>query len=289
MIQNMNLLSKIVMVVEKIATGEITVSLEAIKEKLFIKYVEMEKKFTKYEIRSDILNSVRVLCETQYTLASHIYEHRVSEAMTVAKILEDEDAVLEVLSLIEHTKSMVECFVEERTIDDSGKIIIPKKFREALNLSAGDNVQIELVNETLVIKKRNNSFKNAKLINALLNSIDIPDGMGVAVCDLNNIIAEKSVYTKNCNKTLNCALNSYLKDLIVGTHFMTGTDNAMTGFEENSVYVTERNKNICANSIYVINPDKGAVVLFYKKGNNKKVSANVEEVLKYISVLLRDY
>ena len=289
MFYNASLLDKIVDIIEKMAIGEINVPLAIVKDKLFIKYKDMEKKFTTYKINSSILNSVRVLCETQYTLACHIYERRVSEALSVAKLLEDEDAIAEVLSVIENTEFVKDVSLEERTLDSSGKIIIPRKFREILDLSEGDNIQIELKDNELVLKKKNNSFKNTKLVETLLSSVDVPGGMGVAVCDLNRIIAEKSAYTKNHNKTLNNLLCPFLKNLIAGTEFMTGTDNHMTGFEEDSVYISERNQNLCVKSIYIINPDKGAVILFYKKGQLKEYSPNVEEVLKYISVLLRDY
>ena len=285
----MSLLNDIVEIIEKVTKGEINIPLVIVKEKLFIKYKEMEKKFTDYEISSSILNSVRVVCETQYTFACHIYERRVSEALSVAKLLGNEDLVTEVLSVIKNTEFVKEISVEERTLDSSGKIIIPRKFREILDLSEGDNIQIELKDNELVFKKKNNSFKNIKLVNTLISSVDVPSGMGIAVCDLRQIIAEKSAYTKNCNKTINNSLNPYLKNIITSSDFMTGTDNHMTGFEDNSVYITERNQNICVKSIYIINPDKGAVILFYKKGQLKEYSPNIEEVLKYISVLLRDY
>ena len=54
-------------------------------------------------------------------------------------------------------------------IDDLGRIVIPKKIRKELNITAHDSFNIYLDNEKIVIEKNKNYFKNKYIIDFLRN------------------------------------------------------------------------------------------------------------------------
>ena len=98
-----------------------------------------------------------------------------------------------------------------RRIDDLGRIVIPKEIRKNLRIKEGDNLEIYINSEDLVLKKYSYLKKISDIAQELSDTISKYLDKTVLVTDTDSIIAMTG---KNKKKYINKNLSKYLTQCI---------------------------------------------------------------------------
>ena len=98
-----------------------------------------------------------------------------------------------------------------RRIDDLGRIVIPKEIRKILRIKEGDNLEIYINSEDLVLKKYSYLKKISDIAQELSDTISKYLDKTVLVTDTDSIIAMTG---KNKKKYINKNLSKYLTQCI---------------------------------------------------------------------------
>lgn len=152
-----------------------------------------------------------------------------------------------------------------RKIDELGRIVIPKEIRKTLNIGTGEDLQIYVDNESIVLKKyikmlslKEKSYQLIKEISKFTSSL-------IYVSDKNNIIVSSN------NLCVNNQLNNNIISFINDRKEFTDYDNIFNN--ENNEYVYYYGLPIIIDADAV-----GSVII----ANNVKIS---EKDILLISIL----
>ena len=158
-----------------------------------------------------------------------------------------------------------------RRIDDLGRIVIPKEIRKNLIIKEGDNLEIYINSEDLILKKYSYLKKISDIAQELSDTISTYLDKTVLVTDTDSVIAMTG---KNKRKYINKNLSKYLTQCIQRRQsfieIVTKKIEFVEGEVENCNYLLS---TIIANSEVV-----GSIVIF---SNEEKL---VEEEFKIANI-----
>ena len=158
-----------------------------------------------------------------------------------------------------------------RRIDDLGRIVIPKEIRKNLRMKEGDNLEIYINSEDLILKKYSHLKKISDIAQELSDTISTYLDKTVLVTDTDSVIAMTG---KNKRKYINKNLSKYLIQCIqrrqTFIEIVTKKIEFVEGEVENCNYLLS---TIIANSEVV-----GSIVIF---SNEEKL---VEEEFKIANI-----
>ncbi len=85
-----------------------------------------------------------------------------------------------------------------RSLDDLGRIVIPKELRKILKLEYGDLIEISSENNHVVLKKVQ-SFDYLEFLHNIVDAFDEQYKTTLLICNTNKIIAGKPKNRNDCN------------------------------------------------------------------------------------------
>lgn len=109
-----------------------------------------------------------------------------------------------------------------KKVDDLGRIVIPKNIRKKLRIKNGDNLEIIIDNEDIVLKKYSMISKINDLAKELVESISIFMKHSIFITDTDNIIAcTSSLKGKYLNKHISKELEESImrREKMFQNHF----------------------------------------------------------------------
>ena len=142
-----------------------------------------------------------------------------------------------------------------RRIDELGRIVIPKEIRRSLNIRDGENIEIIVENNQIILRKYNLMNTNNNLAKKLCEIIYNEFNCKIIITDREKIIAEKGIN----NELVNTKLNSNLINAIENRKIETKYD----------LNLTIENKSIIGNFIFIpiisLNDSIGLVIMYNKE------------------------
>lgn len=78
-----------------------------------------------------------------------------------------------------------------RRLDELGRIVIPKEIRNKLNFSSGDLLDLNIGNDSLIIKKSNSTF-NKEYVDELINLVEYLSNYDLILTNTECIVAKSS-------------------------------------------------------------------------------------------------
>ncbi|MFI3326507.1 MAG: AbrB/MazE/SpoVT family DNA-binding domain-containing protein [Clostridia bacterium] len=85
-----------------------------------------------------------------------------------------------------------------RSLDDLGRIVIPKELRKVLKLGYGDLIEISSENNNIILKKFQ-SFDYLEFLHNIVTVFDEQYKTSLLICNTNKIIAGKLKSRNDCN------------------------------------------------------------------------------------------
>ena len=109
-----------------------------------------------------------------------------------------------------------------RRIDDLGRIVIPKEIRKNLRIKEGDNLEIFVVNEEIILKKYSMMNKISDLAGELTDAIYTFMKHSIFITDTDQVVAGSGPLKKKyLNKNISDFITESIKrrDKILENHF----------------------------------------------------------------------
>lgn len=125
-----------------------------------------------------------------------------------------------------------------RRIDELGRIVIPKEIRKNMRIKDGENLEIFIENDNIILKKYS-SMSNLKDISIeLCHSIYSIFKHNVVVCDLDSVIAVSGVMRKEfIDKRIGIDLENFLRRREVVFHDSRKKIEIVSGYLLDVLYV----------------------------------------------------
>ena len=117
-----------------------------------------------------------------------------------------------------------------RKIDDLGRIVIPKEIRKVLKIESGDDLEIYVDNNSIILKKYSFMLNNKTISDKLVSSVDNLTDANIFITDKEKIITTGDLENKNLNQKLKNLITerqSYISNKI---ETITFSNNSQTGF-----------------------------------------------------------
>lgn len=109
-----------------------------------------------------------------------------------------------------------------RRIDDLGRVVIPKEIRKSLRIKEGDNLEIFVVNEDIILKKYSMMNKINDLAQELTDAIYTFMKHSIFITDTDQVVAASGPLKKKyLNKNISDFITESIKrrDKILENHF----------------------------------------------------------------------
>ena len=158
-----------------------------------------------------------------------------------------------------------------RRIDDLGRIVIPKEIRKNLRIKEGDNLEIYINSENLILKKYSYLKKISDIAQELSDTIGAYLDKTVLITDTDSVIA---ITGKNKRKYINKNLSKYLIQCIQRRQSFIEIGIKKINFVENE----EEECNYLLSTIISNSEVVGSIVIF---SNDEKL---VEEEFKIANI-----
>lgn len=142
-----------------------------------------------------------------------------------------------------------------RRIDDLGRIVIPKEIRKNLRIKDGDNLEIFISSEDLVLKKYSYLKKITDLSQELTDTLSNYLKKSVLITDNDTVIAASGKYK---NEYLNKNISNYLVECIKRRQNFIETNKKEIEFMDNH----NINCNYILSTIIVNSEALGSIVIF---------------------------
>ncbi|MDD3453254.1 MAG: stage V sporulation T C-terminal domain-containing protein [Bacilli bacterium] len=98
-----------------------------------------------------------------------------------------------------------------KRIDDLGRVLIPKEIRSNLRLNNGDNVELYIQNDSIVLKRYSIERKLEDLSSNFIYSINSITKNDIIITDCEYIIETSNKYKKYLKKKISDELSNYIK------------------------------------------------------------------------------
>lgn len=108
-----------------------------------------------------------------------------------------------------------------RRVDDLGRIVIPKEIRRTLKIRDGEELEIFVDNDVVILKKFSKIFDLSDISKKLVDVVSSLVGKTVLVTDRDTFITGSGEFKK---KYLNKEISSYLEDIISNCNVVVQKD-----------------------------------------------------------------
>ncbi len=127
-----------------------------------------------------------------------------------------------------------------RRIDDLGRIVVPKEIRRTLKFNEGDELEIFVTNDSLVLRRFSEVQNLSKMAKEILEIFSKFTGADMILCDMHDVaLAEGKVRKQVLDKPISNALEKVLKKRKI--EILSG---------ENSIHLLENGEEFeCKNQI----------------------------------------
>lgn len=123
-----------------------------------------------------------------------------------------------------------------RRLDELGRIVIPKEIRSKLNFSSGDLLDLNIGNDSLIIKKSNSTF-NKEYIDKLIKLVEYLSDYDLILTNTEYIVAKSSKLDEiNLEEKISDTLNNLIKER-QSEIYLNGVYISDKNFLEGKVYV----------------------------------------------------
>ena len=166
-----------------------------------------------------------------------------------------------------------------RRIDELGRIVIPKEIRKSLRIRVGENLEISVDGESIILKKFSMMNKITDLAQELTDSMYTFMKYNIIITDRSSVIAcsgpiKKEVINKNLSTELTQMLDKRTK--IIESHFKN--INIIENVELNGSYIT--------NPIIKDGEIIGMIIVFSK---TEKLSIDQMHIIEIVSSFITKY
>ena len=123
-----------------------------------------------------------------------------------------------------------------RRLDDLGRIVIPKEIRSKLKFNNGDLLDLNINNDSLIIRKSNSSL-NMEYVEEIISFVEYLSDYDLILTDTEKVIAKGS---KLIDIKIDEKLSKNLKELIAehkSEEYLSGVTITENVFLEDKVYV----------------------------------------------------
>lgn len=166
-----------------------------------------------------------------------------------------------------------------RRIDELGRIVIPKEIRKSLRIRVGENLEISVEDESIILKKFSMMNKISDLAQELTDSIYTFMKYNIIITDRSNIIAcsgplKKEILNKNLSNELTLMLDKRTK--IIESHLK-------------NISIIE---NIELNGSYITNPiikDGEVIGMIMVFSKTEKLSIDQMHIIEIVSSFITKY
>jgi AbrB family transcriptional regulator (stage V sporulation protein T) len=163
-----------------------------------------------------------------------------------------------------------------RRIDDLGRIVIPKEIRKKLKIREGDNLDIFVEEEKIVLQKYSPIKDLGKLLEIMLYSLKSTHNVSFIVTDLNKVISSSFTGIKEDDLISERFIQTISKKEKVEI-------NKSMVFNVTNSYISE--KNLVIEPIIVYGDLFGAIVLF----SDYEVLGIKLELLELLRIFITEY
>jgi len=123
-----------------------------------------------------------------------------------------------------------------RRLDELGRIVIPKEIRNKLNFNSGDLLDLNINNDSLIIRKSNSSI-NMDYVEEIINLVEYLSDFDLVLTDNDNVVAKSSSLN---DIKVGEKISKTLKELVVehkSAVYLNGINISNNIFLEGNVYI----------------------------------------------------
>lgn len=163
-----------------------------------------------------------------------------------------------------------------RRIDELGRIVIPKEIRKTLRIKEGENLEIYIDNDTILLKKYSAMHNLNDFAQALTDSIYSLLKQNIFIMDLDQVIALSGDLKK---KYLNAQISKTMED------YIKRRDSLLEKYPKKiKITEEEEEEGSYTYSSIVANGDAVGLVLILSK--NEQLNQNEEQIVKIVANFL---
>lgn len=165
-----------------------------------------------------------------------------------------------------------------RKIDELGRIVLPKEIRNNLNIRENDNLEIQIQNEKLILKKIDKFLSYEEKVKKIISIFDKTFNLKIVVINQNEIVLN----SKNViNLTSKVEITSELKGILNERKIYSNNNKVqLNWFKNYSVVASSYLYPIIINAELI-----GGIILF----DNKKINEYQKALIKLIFILIKEY
>ncbi len=162
-----------------------------------------------------------------------------------------------------------------RRIDELGRIVIPKEIRKTLRIKEGENLEIYIENETIILKKYS-AMKNLNdFAQTLTDSIYSLLKNNIFIMDTDNVIAATGELKKKyLGKPISETMENYI----------SRRDSMLEKYPKKLKITEEEEEGCYAYSSIVANGDAVGMILIFSK--DESLTGSEEQIVKIIANFL---
>ena len=119
-----------------------------------------------------------------------------------------------------------------RKIDELGRIVIPKEIRRNLGIRDGENIEILIDNDNIILHKHSQIYKYEQITSKLCNTVSSIIDADIIITDRERIVATTDKYSTLIDKRIDQKLITLIdnrESLVKNDEFVFG-DNKVSGF-----------------------------------------------------------
>lgn len=163
-----------------------------------------------------------------------------------------------------------------RRIDELGRIVIPKEIRRNLRIKDGENIEILIDNENVVLKKFSELDKLSEVSQALVETMNLFLKKNIIIADNDMFtFVSGSIKDKIFNKPISNQLIEYIKERSIKTE---NSNELLYLINEEAI-----NCNYCLSTI-IVNGDAIGLVMIVEE--NEKISETDSKICQFVSQFL---
>lgn len=99
-----------------------------------------------------------------------------------------------------------------RRIDELGRIVIPKEIRKFMGIKNGENLEILVDNDEIILKKYSSVKKNIDFIKPIIEILNNMEGFQIFVTDLDNYVIIPEQHKNLLNQKFNENINKIIEN-----------------------------------------------------------------------------
>lgn len=177
---------------------------------------------------------------------------------------------------------MMKKITETRRIDDIGRIAIPKSIRTKQGIRPGDSLSVSLDENGVITIAKHQPIEelNGEMLDRLLSVVTAPKGLHVALVSTDAIVTVNDTFNSNSafkGKKISDMLAEKINTLMIRKP-------VSVSFRDYPLL--KENNLLKVHTIYPIDANAGALVVFGEILQDKVISEELDSVLNYLVPLI---